>query len=1040
MKKLLLYGAMMLASFCNLIAEDINYVYQNFENETFFSQLSGSGYILDRSNFHTGNWGVFTKTGAITISTENAVSGTHSAKITRMDKSVGQAPLVVHTIKEPIKAPCVFETSLNRQDKAAFTIGIGGTSKGNAMGILCDYTGRIHLYDLDAKRYHATKFFLPADEWCKLRYNIGTENSEIVLVVGGSETVIGTVPTGVVATEGVKKAEFIASVSDVGKATFVDDVVIAPEGISFDFNRVNVISSLNGGRAELIDKKKVKTDASKAIDGNINDNSGVGVVGMPAVLEITLSEPAIVNLVRIYTGDIKNTANPSGETGLKSYKVEILSNGYYHVVGEGKNQPNYLKSGVDSGDNYYFIHAFPAAKAEALRITITESNDTGRRADASKFIAPADRYAYIREVELFSADSKLTGTKLITSLLQGDFPLPIFREENVAEISLKMVDQVADFNAEYELTDYKSGKLIKKGSAVIKKGDNKFSFDITDFADGRYLFNLKSIDKNIEIKGELKRLLRVNRNQKAAPPAGVVEVTNTKIFPVDNFHFEKRSDVSTESTVAKTYQATQSLAPERGVQTARGSAALNIREDGTFVIHFTDATRSGKDRKTHFASSKDLVNWTISDKAPDGIPNKRVSAPFAPLNPAAVPKWGIKTPLDKATLRFYEESDGKVPLNEVRVHWFPPSRGDITKYGMKTWSFYPIWEKNPGEWIVLTKEPLLIDKFSYAGEELEEVYDGNDNFAPQYLSEDGTTLFACKAAKIRRFKPYTVEYDNLPEINRIMRIFYTTDGLNWKIHHLTVPNLNDHWSYQHYGAFYHRIDKNFFLGYIWVYHCSNQQIYPEVIFSRNGLNWHRLENPKPFIENGEPGNWLFGMNFLEATPVPYKGKYYFTLGSAHRRQHFYNTYHEDISHITPTMLKRSFSGRNLPEEWKFFKQIGGWEGLAKGMHESNACVGLAEIREDGWIAVTAKKDNAELISRPFKAINNQLVLNGKGNFKIALTDENGNNLNGYEAEFSGDDTQKIIVWQNGSANLPSEAFKVKINMTKGSEIYTLNFK
>ena len=93
MKKLLLYGAMMLASFCNLIAEDINYVYQNFENETFFSQLSGSGYILDRSNFHTGNWGVFTKTGAITISTENAVSGTHSAKITRMDKSVGQAAL-----------------------------------------------------------------------------------------------------------------------------------------------------------------------------------------------------------------------------------------------------------------------------------------------------------------------------------------------------------------------------------------------------------------------------------------------------------------------------------------------------------------------------------------------------------------------------------------------------------------------------------------------------------------------------------------------------------------------------------------------------------------------------------------------------------------------------------------------------------------------------------------------------------------------------------------------------------------------------------
>ncbi len=1039
MRKFLFGWATCLATLCMAFAAEENYIYQNFENEAFFSKLSGSGYIIDRSDFHTGNWGVFTKTGAVKISTENAVSGTHSAKVTRMDPSVGQAPLVVHTIKEPIKVPCVFEASLNREDKAAFTVGIGGTSKGNALGLLCDYTGRIHLYDLEAKRYHATKFFLPAGEWCKLRYNIGAENSEVILVIGGTETVIGTVPTGSISSEGVKKAEFIASVSDPGKAVFVDDVVIAPEGMSFDFNRVNVAAATNGGRAELIDKKKVKIDAGKVIDGDINDNSGVGVVGMPAVLEITLAEPAIVNLVRIYSGDIKNSANPSGETGLKSYKVEILSNGYYHVVGEGKNQPNYINSGVDSNKEYYFLHAFPAAKAEALRITITASNDTGRRAEPSRVIAPADHYTYIREVELFSADTKLTSTKIITSVLQGDFPLPIFREENEATISLKMVDEVADFNAEYELTDYKSGKLIKKGSTVIKKGDNKFSFDITDFKDGRYLFCLKSIDENVSVKGELKRLLRVNRNGKAVPPSGVIDVAGTKIFPVDNFHFEKRSNVSTESSVAKTYQATTPLAPDRGVQTARGSAALNIREDGKFVIHFVDATRSGKDRKAHFASSTDLVNWTISDTAPDGIPNKRMEAPFAPLNPAAVPKWGVKVPLEKSTLRFYEESDGKIPLNEVRVHWFPPSRGDITKYGMKTWSFYPIWEKNPGEWLVLTKEPLLIDRFSYSGEDLEEVYDGNDNFAPQYLSEDGTTLFACKAAKIRRFKPFTVEYDNLPEINRIMRIFYTTDGLNWKIHHLTVPNLNDHWSYQHYGAYYHRVDKNFFLGYIWVYHCSNQQIYPEVIFSRDGLNWNRLENPKPFIPNGKVGDWLFGMNFLEALPVKYNGKYYFTLGSAHRRQHFYNTYHDDISHITPTMLKRSFSGRNLPEEWAFFKEIGGWEGLAKDMHEANACVGLAEIREDGWIVVSAK-DDAELISRTFKAENNRLLLNAKGEFKIFLTDADGNKLNGFTAEFSGDDTEKVITWANGSDVLPNEAFKVNIQMKKGSEIYTLIFK
>ena len=1039
MKKLLLWVTCFIAC-CGVMAQDVAYVYQDFENEKFFSDLSSSGYTRDRSNDHNGNWGVFTKTGATTISTENALSGRHAAKIIRMDKSVGQSPLVVNVNKDTIKVPCVVEASFKRIDKSAFTIGIGGTSKGNAAALLCDASGKLYLYDMDSKRYHVSKLSLPAEKWGKISFNVGEENIDVILFVDGKESLIGTVPSGVLAREGVKKAEFIPSVSAVGSVTYVDDVAIRPANISFDFNRVNVISAMNGGRAEFIDKNKKKIDAEKVIDGNIADANGAGVVGMPATLEITLAEPAMVNLVRIYPGNIICAGNPSGETGIKSYKVEILSNGYYHLVGEGKNQPNYLESGCISNKDYYFLHAFPTAKAEALRITLIESTDTGRRSGKTELLPQSNRYAYIREVELFSADSKLVGAKALTAVLQGDFQLGIYREEREATVALKMVDEVADFPAEYTLIDESSKKVIKKEAVTIKNGDNKFTFDIADFADGNYLFSLKSLDKENKIKGELHRRLRVSREVKATPPSGIIDVKNAKIFPIDDFHFAVRKNVKTESSVAKTYQATTPLAPERGVQTARGSYTLDIRDDGTFVIYFADATRSGKDRKYHYASSKDLVNWTISDEAPNGVKNRIMKSPFEPIPAAATPKWGAKTPLDKATLRFYQESDGKVPLNEVRVQWFPPSRGDITKFGMKTWSFYPIWEKNAGEWIVLTREPLLIDKFSYSGEELEMEYDGNDNFAPQYLSEDGKTVFAAKACKIRRFRPYTVEYDNLPEINRVMKTFYSNDGLNWESRYLTVPNLNDHWSYQHYGAYYQRIAKSFYLGFIWVYHCSNQQIYPEVIYSRNGLNWHRLDNPKPFIENGKPGNWLFGMNFLESVPQKHNGKYYYTVGSAHRRAHFYNTYHDDISHITAKLLERSFSGRNLPQEWAFFKEIGGWEGLAKDMHEANACVGLAEIREDGWIAVTAKKDNAELISRTFVATNSKLILNAKGQMTITLLDENGKNIDGFTAQFNGDDTEKVIIWANGSNELPNQPFKVKITMTKSSEIYTLAFK
>ena len=158
---------------------------------------------------------------------------------------------------------------------------------------------------------------------------------------------------------------------------------------------------------------------------------------------------------------------------------------------------------------------------------------------------------------------------------------------------------------------------------------------------------------------------------------------------------------------------------------------------------------------------------------------------------------------------------------------------------------------------------------------------------------------------------YTIEYDNLAEAVRIMRTFSTHDGLHWERHYLSLPDESDPWSFQHYGVFSQRVDKDLYIGYLCAYECQKQQIYPEIIFSRDGLYWERRPGHKPFIPNTPPGTWLFGMNFLESNHFAHDGKYYLVLGSALRRQHFYNPYHDDISHITPHFLERSFSGRGL---------------------------------------------------------------------------------------------------------------------------------
>lgn len=810
-------------------------------------------------------------------------------------------------------------------------------------------------------------------------------------------------------------------------------------------NRQNVASELFGSRAELIRADGEKVEAKKLIDGKLGDFDGAGAAGVPATVVIHLPSPCMVNLVRIFPGHVQYAGNPSGETGVRAYAIEVLNNGYWHKVAEAKDQPSYLAGEAKSGDDYFFSHSFKPAKAEAVRLVVLESNDTGRRMSGDGVIPPAERNFYLREIEVYSAVKGEAGVKATDTLIHGDFRLPVYREEERAEIVWHGAAGMKPLKAAWQLTEEKSGGVVAAGELTVKTGENRQSFDLRALPDGRYILALTPDPAEKFVRGVLRRMLRIDRGGRAAPPAEPVEVAGVRVFPVDDYHFAERKGVTEVVIPAETIQASKPLHPDRAVQQSRGSDCLNLDADGNFVMKFIDATRSGRDRQEHYVYSKDLKDWTITDASPTGQPNRRIASPYAPLPAAATPKWGIKTPLDQATLRFHDPArDGMPPLNEVRVHWFPPSRGDVAKYGLTPWGLYPVWEKNAGEWIVLTRTPLLVDKFTFESDELESETDGNDNFAPQFLADDGRTLYIAKAHKVRRFPPFTVEYDGIREAFRIMRTFYSRDGIHWQHRYLTVSNLQDHWSYQHYGAFYQRVDRNFYLGYIWVYASAKQQIYPEIIYSRDGLNFRRLPGATPFVANTPPGTWLFGMIFFESNPLEHGGKYYFPIGTSYRRPHFYHTYVEDISHITPEFLRRSYEGRGLPEQWPYFREIGGWEGLARDMREANASVGLAVMRKDGWIAVRAGEGGGELRSRVFTAAGSGLRLNGRGEFTVEVLDRDGRLLPDYAganaARFAGDATGEALAWRNGKLHtLPAQPFRLRIGMPPGSELYTLHF-
>ena len=813
-----------------------------------------------------------------------------------------------------------------------------------------------------------------------------------------------------------------------------------------DFSgRRNIAESVYGSFAEITHADGSKNPAPSVNSGRRDDSAAVVLKGVPATLTVEFPAPTQINAVRIYPGNLTNAGYASGESGIRDYVIERFNNGYWHKIAEGKNQPGFNESGAHGTEEYFFTHTFKPVNANAVRITVTRSGDTGKRMNSNELIPEEKRTSYIRAFEVYEA--KKSGERLaqLNQVLTGDFRLPVHRDQPTAKLMLTLDPFFNGFNAKMVISEEKTGRVISSETVKINRGETLLPIELEKFPDGRYFVVITSDDD--KLKGEFRRLLRIDRGGRAELPAEPVDVAGIRIFPIDDFHFAERTGVVTEVVPAEAIETTRSLSPDRPVQDARSGNWFDLDEAGNFVMMFRDYDLKRQNPQTHYAVSRDLKQWSVVDQTPTGKPNRRVPSPWDPLPETAQPKWQQKTPFADAKIRFYEESDGKPPLNEIRVVWLPPTLGDIAAKGLVPWGNYPVWEKNPGEWIVLTRDPLIVCKFGFEPDELETEIDSNDNFAPQFLADDGKTLFYNQAAKVRRFPPFTVEYDNIRQGARLMRTHYTHDGFNWETRFVALPTEEDNWSFQHYGIAINRISRDFYLGLLYAYPATHQQIYQEVIYSRDGLNWNRLPGSKPFVANTPVGTWLFGLVFTEYLPPPFEhdGKYILALGSNRRNQHFYLTnLRNQPERLTTAYLRRSFGDRDLEKHWPYFKEIGGWEGLARDMREYATTSGIAVFRKDGWIAVRAP-ESGSLTSRIFTAPGTELYLNARGDITIELLGSDGEALPEYAganaARFTGDSTAAKLSWGEGKlTRMPDTPFRLRIRMAAGAELYTLNFR
>ncbi len=168
----------------------------------------------------------------------------------------------------------------------------------------------------------------------------------------------------------------------------------------------NLALGLDGGRATL-EAGGVSRDAGSLINGMKADDSGIDFKGAPAVITVDLPRPSEVAAVRIHPGHVAYAVHPSGECGLRSYRLEGRSDGTWtELVPPVTNAPTAEASGAAAAFDYLLHHDIvPPQRIDAVRLTVLESSDTGKRAGHGDKIVtpPSERVTYLREIEVFAA-------------------------------------------------------------------------------------------------------------------------------------------------------------------------------------------------------------------------------------------------------------------------------------------------------------------------------------------------------------------------------------------------------------------------------------------------------------------------------------------------------------------------------------------------------------------------------------------------------------------------------------------------------------
>ena len=221
-----------------------------------------------------------------------------------------------------------------------------------------------------------------------------------------------------------------------------------------------------------------------------------------------------------------------------------------------------------------------------------------------------------------------------------------------------------------------------------------------------------------------------------------------------------------------------------------------------------------------------------------------------------------------------------------------------------------------------------------------------------------------------------------------------------------------------------------------------QQISWEIIYSWDGFKWVRFQDQPQFMENGPQGSWNHGGGYIAHNALEIDGKYYMMMyyvgGTYHFEAEVLHSSTKSIDHIDAEYMRKRYEPRQL-HRWPLFAKYydNSWEKLAEHTKSARRALGILEYRKDGFFYAVADDKDAEMLTHPVCAKNsmkiNAVVKDG-GYLKVALVDEQGQEIPGYAKEYGQMDNTDLVVFDQ----LPEGKFQVRLNL-KNTEVYTLSF-